>query len=156
MFLTKFLACIFLCCLAFSILPTFDCIEVQLIKMDSNNNVSNPFANSLLLTQAFNHAHSMSKAMQKHKLLVDTQFKYQLGLAKSLSDSKSNSIALKSVASALLDYLLHPNLHSLWTLFHNPILGLQLKGDVADSFAKAHILHGPPVMQVTFVYLACP
>ncbi|PBK59996.1 hypothetical protein ARMSODRAFT_1027004 [Armillaria solidipes] len=40
------------------------------------------------------------------ELLVDTQFEYQLGLAKSLSDSKVYSITLKSTASAPLDYLL--------------------------------------------------
>ncbi|SJL16075.1 uncharacterized protein ARMOST_19591 [Armillaria ostoyae] len=37
---------------------------------------------------------------------LHTQFEYQLGLAKSLSDSKVYSIALKSTASAPLDYLL--------------------------------------------------
>ncbi len=39
------------------------------------------------------------------ELLVDTQFKYQLGLAKSLSNSKSNLSLSKSMASTLLDYL---------------------------------------------------
>ncbi len=38
------------------------------------------------------------------ELLVDTQFEYQLGLAKSLSDSKANLSLSKSVASALLDH----------------------------------------------------
>ncbi len=83
------------------------------------------------------------------ELLVDTQFEYQLGLAKSLSDSKSNLLLSKSMASAPLDYLtLYPNLHSLQTPLCNPILGLWLKGDIANSFAKAHALCGPPLVRV--------
>ncbi len=38
------------------------------------------------------------------ELLVDTQFEYQLGLAKSLSDSKSNLSLSKSAASAPWDH----------------------------------------------------
>ncbi len=38
------------------------------------------------------------------ELLIDTQFEYQLGLAKSLSDSKSNPSLSKSAASAPLDH----------------------------------------------------
>ncbi len=91
------------------------------------------------------------------ELLVDTQFKYQLGLAKSLSDAKSNLSLSKSVASTPLDYLiLYPNPCSPQTLLHNLVLGLQLKGDIANSFAKAHALRGPLLVQITFVYLARP
>ncbi len=62
----------------------------------------------------------------------------------------------KSMASTLLDYFtLYPNLHSLQTLLHNPILGLWLKGDIANRFAKAHVLCRPPLVQVIFIYLAC-
>ncbi len=53
------------------------------------------------------------------------------------------------MASALLDYFtLYPNLHSLWTPLYNLILGLQLKGDIANSFTKAHTLYRPPLVRV--------
>ncbi len=65
------------------------------------------------------------------ELLVDTQFEYQLGIAKTLFDSKFKSIALKSVAYTPLDYLtLYPTFTLCGTLLRNPILGLWLKGDV--------------------------
>ncbi|PBK75398.1 hypothetical protein ARMSODRAFT_970061 [Armillaria solidipes] len=62
------------------------------------------------------------------QLLVDTQFKYQLGLAKSLSDSKSTLLLSR----------------------------LQLKGDIANSFAKAYTLQWTPHVQSILIYLACP
>ncbi len=43
------------------------------------------------------------------ELLIDTQFEYQLGLAKSLSDCKSKLSLSKSMASTPLDYLYSPS-----------------------------------------------
>ncbi len=61
------------------------------------------------------------------------------------------------MASTPLDYLtLYPNLPSPRTPLCNPILGLRLKGDIANSFAKAHALCGPPLVRVTFIYLHVP
>ncbi len=61
------------------------------------------------------------------------------------------------MAFTLLNYLLALyNLCSLQTLLHNPISGLWFEGDIANSFTKTHALHGPLLVQITFVYLACP
>ncbi len=89
------------------------------------------------------------------ELLVDTQFEYQLGLAKTLPDSKSKPLSLSSLRP-LLHWTIFAlsNLHSPQTLLRSPISGLRLKGDIANSFAKAHTLYRPPLMQVTVVYLA--
>ncbi len=57
------------------------------------------------------------------ELLVDTQFEYQLGMAKTLSDSKSN-LLLSSPQPLLRWTIFYPNLRSPWTLLHNPIRAL--------------------------------
>ncbi len=86
------------------------------------------------------------------ELLVDTQFEYQLGIAKTLSDSKSN-LSLSSPQPPLhWTILLYSNLRSLQTPLRNPILGLQLKGDIANSFAKAHTLHGPLLVRLSCLF----
>ncbi len=69
--------------------------------------------------------------------------------------SESKSLSLSS-PWPLLHWTIFAlsNPHSPWTPLCNPISGLWLKGDVANSFAKAHALRGPPLVRVTFVYVA--
>ncbi len=92
------------------------------------------------------------------ELLVVTQFKYQLGLAKSLSDSKSTPSLSKSMASTPLDCLLTLctifALHELHSVNQSQGFGSRVTLLIASP--NAHALCWALLMQVILVYLACP
>ncbi|PBK60317.1 hypothetical protein ARMSODRAFT_982415 [Armillaria solidipes] len=68
----------------------------------------------------------------------------------TMSTSSSNAMSKQARSNTISDSKVDPNN----TPFCYSILGLQLKGDVANSFAKAHTLRGPPLMQSLLTYLA--